>query len=439
MNSSKKIMSIMTLGCKVNQYESEAIQEQFEKSGYTIGNFHEYADIYIVNTCTVTNIADKKSRQMLAKAKKQNPEALVVAVGCYAQIAKEKLEEIKNIDLLIGNTKKDQVVEIVEAHLMGNEMDNIEDMTHNRHYEELWISKNDDKTRAHIKIQDGCDQFCAYCIIPYTRGRVRSRQPESIMEEVETLVKKGFKEVVLTGIHLASYGKELDNISLMDILESLQLISGLERIRLGSLEPNLIDDAFMERLNKLDKVCPHFHLSLQSGCDETLKVMNRKYTTQIYRENVARIRKSMPDAAITTDIIVGFPGESEENFETTKKFVEEIRFADVHVFKYSEREGTVAAKMKNQIPGPVKNLRSDEMMTLVAHLKKDFLNSAVGKSVFVLTEEMKTSEEDGSVTYIGHTPNYLKVKFMTTCGVALNEIVTVMVLAVEDDHLLGRF
>ncbi|NDL68220.1 tRNA (N(6)-L-threonylcarbamoyladenosine(37)-C(2))-methylthiotransferase MtaB [Anaerotalea alkaliphila] len=360
-----RIVATHTLGCKVNQYETDAIRSQFEEKGYTVGDFDGFADVYIVNTCTVTNIADKKSRQMLAKARKQNPQGLVVAVGCYAQTAKESLEENHGIDLLVGNTKKSQVLSLVERHVkalgggQGIQEETVEDMTRQTAYEDLWTTRQEDRNKAHVKVQDGCDQFCSYCIIPFTRGRVRSRKPESVLAEVESLAAQGFREVVLAGIHLASYGKEFDGYGLIDLLEELDRVEGLSKVHLGSLEPNLVGEAFLERLARLSRFHPHFHLSLQSGSDATLARMNRKYDTASYREKVALLRRAFPEAVLTTDIIVGFPGETEGEFAQTLAFAKEMAFAHVHVFKYSPREGTVAAARKDQVDAGEKNRRSE--------------------------------------------------------------------------------
>ncbi|MBC7959375.1 MAG: tRNA (N(6)-L-threonylcarbamoyladenosine(37)-C(2))-methylthiotransferase MtaB [Vallitaleaceae bacterium] len=397
-----------TLGCKVNQYETEAIVELFEQRGYEIVDFDEVADIYVVNTCTVTNIADKKSRKMLSKAKSMNQEAIVVAMGCYAQIAQNQLQENSEIDLIIGSTKKNEVVDQVENYLREHEKINtVEDMTHQNEYEDLWVSRNEDKKRAHIKIQDGCNQFCSYCIIPYTRGRVRSRDPESIVKEVMTIVGHGYREIVLTGIHLASYGVELHDCRLIDLLKKLNEVEGLKRIRLGSLEPTLVTPVFVEKLSKLSKICPHFHLSLQSGCDETLKRMNRKYTTEDYRQSVKTLRDFYGKPSITTDIIVGFPGETEEEFTQTLQFVREIAFADLHVFKFSKREGTKAASMPNVVDEKVKNERSKILTEARNTNHHQFLEQFIGETLEVLFEG--SLELTDQLFYMGHAANYLKI------------------------------
>lgn len=401
-------VGLHTLGCKVNQYETEAVKQMFTDKGYEIVSFSDKADIYIVNTCTVTNIADKKSRQMLSRARKINDEAIIVAVGCYAQIAEKELKENNDIDLIIGNTKKNNIVNIVEAYINHhNKMSTVEDISVNKDYEDLWLTKINEKTRATIKIQDGCNQFCSYCIIPYVRGRVRSREVSSILKEVNEIVRNGYKEIVLTGIHLASYGIEFNDYKLIDLLEELNAISGLERIRLGSLEPNLITQAFVDRLEKVTKICQHFHLSLQSGCDETLKRMNRKYTTDDYYNSVMRLRRVFDNPSITTDIIVGFPGETDEEFETTINFVNKVKFADIHIFKYSPRQGTKAAESKDQIRNDIKSSRSKILTEYKIKLYHEYLNKYLGEQVSVLFE--KEVEINKEQYWVGHTKNYLKV------------------------------
>lgn len=398
-----------TLGCKVNQYETEAMMAQFESAGYDTVGFNEEADVYLVNTCTVTNMADKKSRQMLAKAKKNNPDSLVVAVGCYVQAAQDTLDKVDNVDLLIGNTDKGRVVEVVENYLDAEVIPTVTDLAKYRVYDELWVSLKQGHTRAHIKIQDGCDQFCSYCIIPYARGRIRSREAESIIGEVKELVANGYKEIVLTGIHLASYGKQFENYLLIDLLEDLDKVNGLERIRLGSLEPTLVTVEFTERLGALEHVCDHFHLSMQSGDDTVLKAMNRKYTTEDYMRAVNLLREVYPDAAFTTDLIVGFPGETDVQFDNTNEFLKNVGFYDIHVFKYSMRDGTKAAAMTGQVDGGVKNTRSNKAMSTAETLKSDFLQKRMDKNVHVLIEDIE--EIDGVSYETGHTSNYMKVYF----------------------------
>lgn len=396
-----------TLGCKVNQYETESMMAQFEAKGYELTAFSEKADVYVVNTCTVTNMADKKSRQMLSKAKKNNPEALVVAVGCYVQAAGESLGDVANVDLLVGNTDKNNIVGVVEDYLDQSVVPSLVDLSKYKTYDDMWLTHESGHARVHIKIQDGCDQFCSYCIIPFARGRIRSRSSVSIIEEVTSLVAKGYQEVVLTGIHLASYGVQFDDYVLIDLLEELDQIKGLSRIRLGSLEPTLINQAFVKRLSKLSAVCDHFHLSMQAGDDEVLAAMNRNYNTQEYAQAVADLRRYYPHAAITTDLIVGFPGESDEQFANTLRFIEAIEFSDVHVFKYSPRDGTKAAKMAGQVDGNVKNRRSQRVIDLVESLRRAFELEHIGRQTEVLIEETITVEE--TIYSVGHTSNYLKV------------------------------
>lgn len=355
----EQTVAFCTLGCKVNQYETNAMIEQFIKKGYEIVDFEEKADIYIINTCTVTNMADRKSRQMLRRVKEINPNGIVVACGCYAQVAKEELEKIPEIDLIYGTNEKNKIADYIENVSLGtgtNEtsvpfetLDNgkVTDVMYQKEFLDFGTTLYTEKTRAVIKVQDGCDRFCSYCIIPYARGHVRSRKPESVIEEIEKIAKEGIKEVVITGIHVASYGKDFkENIGLIDLLEEINKVEGIQRIRLGSIEPTIITEQFLERLTKLEKICDHFHLSLQSGCDETLKRMNRRYTTEEFKKSTELLKKAYPNVALTTDIIVGFPGETDKEFEKTYKFLKDINFYKMHIFKYSQRKGTKAAVMR---------------------------------------------------------------------------------------------
>ena len=398
-----KKVAFCTLGCKVNQYETNAMEEKFINAGYEITDFEQKADIYVINTCTVTNMSDKKSRQMIRRAKQLNSNSVVVAVGCYAQVSKEKLEEIEEIDLILGNNEKKDIVQYIEK-FQKEKLVHLEDVMHQNEFVDFGTTVHMDKTRAVIKVQDGCDRFCSYCIIPYARGRVRSRKIESIIEEIRTLATKGVKEVVITGIHIASYGKDFkENIALIDLLEEINEIEGIERIRLGSLEPTIINEKFLERLSKLDKICHHFHLSLQSGCDETLKRMNRKYTTSEFENVVKLLRNTYEDVILTTDIIVGFPGETEEEFNKTYEFLKEICFYKMHIFKYSRRKGTKADKMENQISPQLQEERSKKLLILSECNQEKYNKEYIGKTVEVLFEE-KQGE------YIkGHTENYLVV------------------------------
>ena len=413
----KKTVSFYTLGCKVNQYETNAMEQQFIKNNYEIVENTQKADIYVINTCTVTNMAERKSRQMLRRVKEINPSAVLVVCGCYAQVAKNELEQIPEIDIILGINEKNEIVQIVENY-MGKmaEQDKrsqeaeIDDVSKQKEFLDFGDVTYTEKNRAVVKVQDGCNMFCSYCIIPYARGRIRSRKIESVVSEIEKIAKEGIKEVVITGIHVASYGKDFDNentskkIRLIDLLEAINKIDGIDRIRLSSLEPTIVDEEFATRLSKLDKICDHFHLSLQSGCDETLKRMNRKYTTQIYRDAVATLRKYYPEASFTTDVIVGFPGETDEEFAKTYEFLKEIDFYRLHVFKYSPRRGTVAEKMPNQIDGNKKEERSDKLIELSNSTENKHNQSYIGKTVKVLFEEF----EDGF--FKGHTTNYMMVK-----------------------------
>ena len=408
MKNSKKV-AFVTLGCKVNQYESNAMAQKFIDNNYEICDIEDNPDIIIVNTCTVTNIADRKSRQLLRKAKDENPNAVVVACGCYVQVAKDKVDSIEEIDISIGNSEKKDIVQIVENYINQNEMINeIIDVNKEKDFSEMGLVTFTEKTRATIKIQDGCNNFCTYCLIPYARGRVRSRNKENIIKEVEEIAKKGIQEIVITGIHIASYGLDFsEDYKMIDLLEDLNKIDGIKRIRLGSLEPSLITDEFTKRLSKLDKICNHFHLSLQSGCDETLKRMNRKYTTSEFRQVVDRLRKAFKDVNLTTDIIVGFPGETEEEFEKTYDFLKEIKFYKMHIFKYSPREGTPASKMPNQVDGNIKEERSQKLIELSDKNQEEYNKIYFAKPQEVLFEEQK----DG--IWKGYTSNYVKVTYQS--------------------------
>ena len=402
----KKKVAFYTLGCKVNQYETAAMEQKFIENGYQICKLDEKPDIAIVNTCTVTNISDRKSRQVLRRLKEENNKVILVAVGCYAQVAKDQLEEMEEIDLVLGNTEKKEIVKFVEEYIKNKEKINeVSDILNEKEFTDLGIVTYSEKTRANIKIQDGCNNFCSYCLIPYARGRVRSRNKESIIEEVTLIAKKGIKEIVITGIHIASYGKDFsDDYKLIDLLEDLNKIEGIERIRLGSLEPTIVTEEWAKRLCKLDKICNHFHLSLQSGCNETLKRMNRHYTTAEFREVVSILRKYFKDINLTTDIIVGFPGETDEEFNITFEFLKEIKFYKMHIFKYSKREGTVACSMPNQIDGNIKEERSNKLITLSNKNEKEYQEQYIGKEIEVLFEEKQGNY------YVGHTKNYMMIK-----------------------------
>lgn len=434
-----KSVALHNLGCKVNGYEMDVMQQMLQEKGYKIVPFDKAADIYIINTCTVTNIADRKSRQMLHRAKKNNPDAIIVAVGCYVQTGAEAVKDDDAIDLAIGNNRKKDIVSILEEYLRQYEMEEsaevsgmaeetgtalsvpvrqkrmvvteIIDINHTDEYEEMKLRKTAEHTRAYIKIQDGCNQFCSYCIIPYARGRVRSRSEEDILKEVEGIVQAGYREIVLTGIHISSYGIDRGASELLQLLSKLHDIDGLERIRLGSLEPRIITEDFAARLSAMNKICPHFHLSLQSGCDGVLKRMNRRYSTGEYFRTTQILREYYSDPAITTDIIVGFPGETEEEFRATEEFVHKVNFYEMHIFRYSRRQGTVAAAMENQLTEAEKVRRSTILMEAEKQMSHFYRTSYIGREVEVLLEEKK--EKDGESYWIGHTPQYIKAAVKT--------------------------
>lgn len=406
-----KKVAFYTLGCKVNQYETNAMEQQFKNCGYDIVKNTEIADIYVINTCTVTNVAERKSRQMLRRVKEINENSILIVCGCYAQVAEKELEQIPEIDIILGINEKNKIVEIVEKYIKSKDAETLEqvsDVASQKEFLDFGDVTYTEKNRAVVKVQDGCNMFCTYCLIPYARGRIRSRKIESVVSEITQIAKTGIKEVVITGIHVESYGKDFDDISdkkirLIDLLEAINKIDGIERIRLSSLEPNVIDEEFIQRLFKLNKICDHFHLSLQSGCDSTLKRMNRKYTTQTYKKAVQLLRENYPEVKLTTDVIVGFPGETNEEFDSTYKFLKEIKFYRMHVFKYSKRRGTPAEKMPNQVDGNIKEQRSRTLIQLSNECENSYNESYIGKNVKVLFEEF----EDGY--FRGHTTNYMMV------------------------------
>jgi len=419
-----KKVAFYTLGCKVNQYETNAMIEKFLDKNYEIVDFEDLADIYIINTCTVTNMSDRKSRQIIRRVKQINPKSILAVTGCYAQVASKDLEKIEEKGLIVGNTEKKEIVKIIEKYCEKNvgvdahndpknkgnanfyNKINLTDINNQKEFVDFGTTVHMEKTRAVIKVQDGCDRFCSYCIIPYARGRVRSRSMDSVLDEVNRLAANGYKEVVLTGIHLSSYGVETGE-SLLHLIQEIHKIEGIKRIRLGSLEPKVVTEEFASELSKLEKICPHFHLSLQSGCDATLQRMNRKYTTEEYENGCNLLRKYFMHPAITTDVIVGFPGETEEEFAETKAFLERIHFYEMHIFKYSKRQGTRAAVMKDQIPEEVKTTRSNQLMEMEAKMSEEFRQYYLGKETEVLFEE--ETEIDGKSYYIGHTKEYVKV------------------------------
>jgi len=425
-----------TLGCKVNSYETEAMQELLVKAGYEIVPFEEAADVYIVNTCSVTNMADRKSRQMLHRAKKKNPEAIVVAAGCYVQEDPQKVQEDEAVDLIVGNNKKKELPEILEAFFDGNETETVQDLKRCYEYEELEVSSVSERTRAYVKVQDGCNQFCSYCIIPYTRGRVRSRRTEDVIEEVNRLAQSGTKEIVLTGIHLSSYGTDFEEkSSLLELVQAIHPIQGIERIRIGSLEPGIITEDFAYALKQMNKVCPHFHLSLQSGCAETLKRMNRRYTPEEYYDKCEILRRVFDEPAITTDVIVGFPGETEEEFLITKAFLEKVHFFEMHIFKYSRRKGTKADRMSDQVPEQIKSVRSDMLLELEKQMSEEYRFRQLHKPVSVLLEEEAVI--NGQRMMVGHTPEYVKCAVKTSAE--SNAVLTVTCTQLyQGEILLGE-
>ena len=424
-----------TLGCKVNQYETEAMEEIFEKGGYTIVNDDVIADIYVINTCTVTNLSDRKSRQFIRRAKKLNEDSIIAVVGCYSQVSPEEVAEIEGVDVVIGTTDRNRILELCKIAKEKNEKINIvRNVKTQKEFETINIDDIKSKTRAYIKIQDGCNQFCSYCIIPYARGPIRSREVSDVIMESTKLGKAGFKEIVLTGIHVASYGRDMNNIPLTTVIDKVSNIDGIERIRLSSLEPTLIDPEFMKSIIGTGKVCDHFHLSLQSGSDTVLKRMNRKYTSSEYKNIVKLIREYMPNAGITTDIIVGFPGETEEEFNETYEFVKEIGFSRIHVFKYSPRRGTPAAKSKDQVDGNIKNVRSEKLIALGDELMLKFNKGFINSSFSVLFEE-ESKNEDGIIE--GYTTNYIRVKSKLNVD-NIGKIVNIKINSTEGEFLVGE-
>lgn len=432
----KKKVALHNLGCKVNAYELEAMQEMLEKAGYEIVPFAPGADVYIINTCTVTNIADRKSRQMLHKARKMNPEAIVIAAGCYVQ-AQKNMENIDDaIDIVLGNNRKQDLLFVLENYKKGSGQEkDLISLDKPVEYEELQLSSTGEHTRAYLKVQDGCNQFCSYCIIPYVRGRVRSRRKEEVLEEVLRLTKNGYQEFVLTGIHLSSYGVDCED-NLLELIKAVHEIEGVKRIRLGSLEPRIITEEFAQALGNMPKICPHFHLSLQSGCDSVLKRMNRKYTTAEYEEGCRILRKYFNNPAITTDVIVGFPQETEDEFETTYDFVKRIHFYEMHVFKYSRRKGTVADKMDGQVDEKIKTQRSGRLLALEKEMSAAYRKESIGKTMQVLIEEKMNY--NGTDYMAGYTKNYIRVLIPASdrmTEAAVNTIVTVNCKQITEDEL----
>ena len=439
-----KKVAFHTLGCKVNIYETEAMQELMQKAGYSIVDFDDKADIYVVNTCSVTNMADRKSRQMLHKAKKDNPDAVIVAVGCYVQAAAKSIKQDEKIDIIIGNNMKNKIADIINDYYEHQDPDTVDisgdfvlDISKIKEYEEFRVLKHKEHTRAFIKIQDGCNQFCSYCIIPYTRGRVRSRSIEEIEKEVRDLVNAGYKEVILTGIHISSYGLDFEEkIQLIELVERVAKVAGVERLRISSLEPRIITEEFVERLSKLDNFCPHFHLSLQSGSDNTLKAMSRRYDASEFKEGVRLIRKYFDMPALTTDIIAGFPGETEDDFRESLEYIRDIGFFELHVFPYSKREGTKAASMKETLSNKDKTRRVNLLLSMQEPIRRKFLEEKIGKEVEVLIESEFEHEDKRYV--LGHSKEYIKVA-LPYIEKARNMIIPAKLISfIKDDIILGE-
>ncbi|MCC0781575.1 tRNA (N(6)-L-threonylcarbamoyladenosine(37)-C(2))-methylthiotransferase MtaB [Clostridioides sp. ES-S-0108-01] len=428
-----KKVAFYTLGCKVNQYETEAMLELFEKDGYEQVNSEEYADVYVINTCTVTHMSDRKSRQYIRRVKKKNPNVIIAVVGCYSQVSPEEILDIEEVNLVMGTNDRRNIVEEIRKIDANKKVSTVDDIMKVKAFEEIEISQTNGKTRAFMKIQDGCDRFCTYCIIPYARGRVRSRDIDSIVDEVKKLANNGYKEVVLTGIHVASYGKDLKDkdIKLLDVIKRINEIDEIERIRLSSVEPILFTDEFVNEVLKMDKVCPHYHLSLQSGCDETLKRMNRRYTTSEYKTIVDRLRSKMPDVAITTDVIVGFPGETNEEFKKTYEFLKEIELSQMHIFKYSPRKGTPAATMENQVDPQMKHFRSEQLLNLSKVNFNKFANKFIGRELDVLFEQNLEGNK-----YEGLTSNYIRVVVESDKNIQ-GQILKVKINDVKDEYVEG--
>ncbi|MEG2412777.1 MAG: tRNA (N(6)-L-threonylcarbamoyladenosine(37)-C(2))-methylthiotransferase MtaB [Clostridium sp.] len=429
-------VALYTLGCRVNSYESEAMAEKFIKDGYEVVSFDEYSDVYVINTCTVTNMGDKKSRQMIGRARRSNPEAIIAVVGCYSQIASDEIAKIEGVDVVLGSRNKGEVVYWVNrTREEKKQIIEVSDVLKNKKFEELSINEYQDKTRAFLKIQDGCNRFCTYCLIPFARGAVCSKEPEQIIKEVKDLSQNGFKEIILSGVHTASYGVDLDGEwNLVRVLEEIDKIPGIERIRIGSIDPTFFTEGVIERICALKKLCPHFHLSLQSGSDGTLRRMNRKYTAAEYKEVVDNLRKYMKDVSITTDIIAGFPGESNVEFEETYKFLKDIKLSKMHIFKYSKREGTKAADMPFQVDGNLKDVRSKKLIDLNNALEVEFMGRFMDKDLKVLYEEALKEKKNH---YVGYTENYIKV--ITESEESLTgKIVSTKIEGIESENMIGR-
>ncbi len=428
-----KKISFCTLGCKVNQYETEAVIKLFKDRGYEISDFDEICDVYLINTCTVTAMGERKSRQMIHRAHAKNPDALIAVMGCYSQISPETVAKIEGVALVLGTSERQLAPDMVEEYFRNREKTKrINDIMKKKDYEELWISSYEDKTRAFVKIEDGCTEFCSYCIIPYARGPVRSREPENIKKEAETLAMEGYREIVLTGIHLGSYGRDLEGQSLIDAVKAVHSVDAIRRIRIGSVEPRTLSEEFINELKALPKVCPHFHISLQSGCERTLKAMNRKYTLNQYREAVHNLRQAFDNPAITTDIIAGFPDESEKDFADSLEFMKEIRFSEAHIFPYSPRKGTKAAQMDGQIDKKIKNARAKEMIAVSEALHCEYMEQNIGCEAEVLFERCI-----GGNVYEGHMANYITVRARSDDNIS-HKFAKVRLSAIEGGHIIGE-
>ncbi len=429
-----KKVAFYTLGCKVNQYETEAMLEIFEKNGYTNVGSEEYADVYVINTCTVTHMSDRKSRQYIRRVKKKNPKSIIAVVGCYSQVSPEEILDIEDVNLVMGTNDRRTIVDRIEELDSNSKLSTVDDIMKVREFESIEISQNNGKTRAFIKIQDGCDRYCTYCIIPYARGRIRSRNIDEIREEITTLANNGYKEVVLTGIHVASYGKDLkEDIGILDVIKAVNDIDGIERIRLSSVEPVLFTDEFIDEICKIDKLVPHFHLSLQSGTDSTLKRMNRRYTAAEYKRTVDTLRDRIKDVMLTTDVIVGFPGETNEDFSETLRFLKEIKLMHMHVFKYSPRKGTPAASMKDQVDPQAKQFRSDALLNLSKKNFKENTEKYIGRPLNVLFEEV-----DKEGYYEGLSDNYIRIKVKSDKDIR-GQILEAKIVDIRDDYCIGEY
>ena len=429
-------VAFSTLGCRVNQYESEAMVEKFIREGYEVVPYEDFADVYVINTCTVTNMGDKKSRQMISRARRQNEDSIIAVVGCYSQIAPDEVAKIEGVDVVLGTRNKGDIVYWVNrAREEMSQMIDVNDVLRNNVFEDLNIQEYQNKTRAFLKIQDGCNRFCSYCLIPFARGAVCSKKPEKVLEEVKELAHNGFKEIILSGIHTASYGVDLQgNVTLVDLLEAIDKIDGIERVRIGSIDPTFFSNGVIERITRLEKLCPHFHLSLQSGCDITLKRMNRHYTAKEYKDVVEDLRSHMPDVSITTDIIVGFPGETAEEFNLTYEFLKDLKLSKMHIFKFSPRKGTKAATMKEQVDGVIKEERSNKLIELNNRLEIEFMNKFKGKTMEVLYEQVYNND---NTKFEGYTPNYIKVLSVCKSDVE-GKILNTELIDCESEHMVGR-